>query len=205
MNDNTGVQISKLFPHIAFGDRSHFQRKKTGKVYTLVRKPVVKHYWYSASELEFYEGSTYAGSAEVIGELFQPVTKRPPEYTLLDIDLKKEFQHLSLGSLLVYIIITEARLNGSNYLYLDYPIYTALGFYLKLGFFPDPISVMEVEDHELSALSGSTVADTRKHYLEEKLKLSRPYKRWKCNIPELTITLGEAIHKKFKLPPATLT
>ncbi|WP_330924376.1 hypothetical protein [Candidatus Sororendozoicomonas aggregata] len=189
-----------LFNHVAFHDRSRFQIQKTQRVFTLVRSPfttVCENL--SILGFQFYEGSAYAGSAAVFGKPFDPVTRNRPMYALYQIFLNNKYQFLSLGSLLIYIINTEVRVNGGEYLYLIDPVCSALGFYLRLGFMPDPDEVREKDDLTgLSAFSASPIPFFRNHYLNEHLWLSRIYSRWRCCTETLNMTLIESVGKKFK-------
>ncbi len=190
-----------MFTHIAFGHRSRFQNLKTDKIFTLKRTPVIccrmgAEYRF---KLKLFEGSIYAGYAAVSGYPYHSSKTRRSKYHLYNLALENNYQRLSLGSLLLYIINTEARLNGGGYFYIEYPLYTALGFYLKLGFFPDPEGVSESEKkYQLSASAGADVSSIRNHYLNSKLSLSRRYLFWRCHTEALNTKLCEAMCKKFK-------
>ena len=152
-------------------------------------------------KFQFYEGSVFAGYVRIVGKPYHANKKGQSEYHIYNIELEKDYQSLSLGSLLLYIINSEIRLNGGDYLYADYPKADALGFYLRLGFIPDPAEVRKIENlgnYFLSAPSGSDTHCSINDYLEMKLMLSGTYSKWKCHTETLNTTLCEAMCKKFK-------
>ncbi len=188
-----------LFTCIVFCDGSRFQSLKFGRIFTLVRKPVKGCEGIYELELQLYEGSDYAEHAKVVGKRFHPVSENRPIYILSIIALEKNYQRLSLGSLLVYIINTEARKNGGEYFYIDSPELDALGFYLRLGFIPDPDELRKKDDVcRLSTLSGSTSPYLRNHYLNEKLVMIRDYVKWRGYTKTINTTLGVFVREKFK-------
>ncbi|WP_330924375.1 hypothetical protein [Candidatus Sororendozoicomonas aggregata] len=190
-----------MFTHIAFCHGARFQNLDSSKkTFTLVRDCEVSYYnGDSVLDLKLKEDSNIAGVARIVGQPSDPVNKKERSYTLSDIMFYQEFQRFSLGSLLLYIINTEIRLNGGDCLYIESPAASAFGFYLRLGFIPDPHEAREKENgYRLSQFSGSSNPDDRKFYLDRKLKMSRKYSYWKGYTELLNTKLCEKMCEKFK-------
>ncbi len=102
-----------------------------------------------------------------------------------------------MGSLLVYIISVEVSLNGGEYLYVSAPLIFSLGFYLRLGFIPDPDEARHKESLYNLSGHGSGIPDT-KGYLSKKIEGAKCFNNWKCHTQSLNIKLSEALSNKFK-------
>ncbi|WP_330924902.1 hypothetical protein [Candidatus Sororendozoicomonas aggregata] len=193
-----------MFAHQVFYDKCRFQNL-SGRVFTLARHPVLNCGMGAEYHLKFriYEGSVLAGYVRVVGKPYHSDKKGQSVYHLYNIDLEKEYQSLSLGSLLLYIINTEIRLNGGDYLYANYPKPEALRFYLRLGFIPDPDEVRVMNNYLLSAPFGPDTLSSINDFLSLKIMLSETYSRWKCHTEVLNEILCEKMCEKFKfLQPA---
>ena len=137
------------------------------------------------------EGSRHAG--------YSAVSSPSDRFLLERIFLAPDYRAHSLGSLFLYIISTEVRLNGGRCLYALRPEPDVMNFYLRLGFYPDPdtVSSMEVE-HGLSGFKGSSSWKEMHRFLDQKLKLSREYSLWKVSVDLLFVNLCGKMCDRFR-------
>ena len=54
-------------------------------------------------------------------------------------DATYKHTNIGIGSILMYTVVLTARLNGAGYILIQLPVKSALGWYFKFGFYPDPI------------------------------------------------------------------
>ncbi|WP_330927434.1 hypothetical protein [Candidatus Sororendozoicomonas aggregata] len=196
------------FTHIAFYDMSRFECPKLNRTFTIKRlDPPTMGVCGGARmlELRFYEGRECAGYAKVFGRPADPVAKKESKFTLQAFSIFRDFQFLNLDSLLIYIVNTEVRLNGGEYLYVNNPLCENLGFFVQLGFIPDPkiVRIKTISRELTEPPEPDAPLDLRKDCLNQRLSLSRQYTDWKCLTALLNVALCEKMCEKFKLadPP----
>ncbi|WP_330924419.1 GNAT family N-acetyltransferase [Candidatus Sororendozoicomonas aggregata] len=112
-------------------------------------------------------------------------------YVISTIAVDPAFQKLYLGSLLMYAAIKEVMINQGVFLYVFQPFPAALGFYIKLGFFPDPEGVIEEKKPLVNPeanLTGRYVIGEDVFYdaFDEKglmyARLGRKHRYWQANV-----------------------
>ncbi|UYM15362.1 GNAT family N-acetyltransferase [Endozoicomonas euniceicola] len=100
------------------------------------------------------------------------------------------YRSMSLGTLLVFIATREVQANGGRHLYIVNPLSDVFGFYLKLGFHPDPggdaIRQQKIDEAtNFTFLSENFVFAT-------KLQIVRSHNLWRGQVDLLyTILLGK--------------
>ena len=100
------------------------------------------------------------------------------------------YRSMSLGTLLVFIATREVQANGGRHLYIVNPLSDVFGFYLKLGFHPDPggdaIRQQKIDEAtNFAFLSENFVFST-------KLQMGRSHNLWRGQVDLLyTILLGK--------------
>lgn len=188
------------FTDVVFRDGFRFQTLEKKRIFTLERFPITLDYWGNSElELQLYENTDYAGVAKTSHIDFGSDTEKEPQYTLKRITIDEKYRRLYLGSLLIYIISTEVHSNGSDYLYLETPAHDALGFYLRMGFFPDPdVTRHKEQSTGLSELSGSTERYFRNKFLHMKMSQIRHFAAWRGYNELIKTQLSTVVYREFK-------
>ena len=86
------------------------------------------------------------------------------------------YRSMSLGTLLVFIATSEVQTNGGRHLYLKRPLSDVYGFYIQLGFHPDPDGVDKRQQQFDDLTSLPWLSETFRFAV--KLKIDRGYPLW---------------------------
>ena len=90
------------------------------------------------------------------------------------------YRSMSLGTLLVFIAISEVQANGGRHLYLKNPLSDVYGFYIQLGFHPDPDGVDKRRQKFDDATSLPWLSES--FLFAVKLQIGRSYPLWRGQV-----------------------
>ena len=116
-----------------------------------------------------------------------PLDRSSP-FSVTYIRTENKYRHISLATLLMFIITREAQANGAVYLYIQYPVLGALGFYSQFGFYPAPENVkkqyLEALEHmgEIQSAAGSDDLDHLEIKFKYKIRMKRGFSLWRGNV-----------------------
>lgn len=187
------------FLYNACSDRCYFKHKKSKRVFQLER--IITDFSNNRLILRLYEGETEAGSLTA-GFGDEPGIKEDfGKFYLGDIFFKQNYQGIGLGSLLVYLLIMEVRVNGGEFLYVSAPYLSALGFYIGMGFYPDPDEAVLQQPKDLAnatKMSAQGFGDFTRLFLNERLKSAKYFGMWKGSVEIVKANTSEKVLTQFE-------
>ncbi|MET4696333.1 hypothetical protein [Endozoicomonas lisbonensis] len=192
------------FLYNACSDRCYFKHKKSKRVFQLER--IITDCSNNNLILRFYEGETETGSLTAGFGDNPRIKEEFGKFYLEDIFFKNNYQGIGLGNLSIYLLIMEVRVNGGEYLYVSAPYLSALGFYIGIGFYPDPdeAALQQPKDRaNATRKSAQGFGDFTRLFLNERLNSAKYFGMWKgsveiikANISEKVLTQFEAYYQK---------
>ena len=118
-------------------------------------------------------------------------------YGLSLITLSPFYRNISLDTLLMFIVTREVQVNGGRHLYVINPLADVLGFYIRLGFHPDPggatIRCQKLDDATNFAFVNANFTFTTK------LQIGRSYPLWRGQVDIVQTILSNKIPPLFQL------
>ncbi|MCW7553054.1 GNAT family N-acetyltransferase [Endozoicomonas gorgoniicola] len=163
----------------------NLHHKKSGNEFILLRKKnisfnLLNYTLYTEDNNEI--GSIYAdyGANPYCEENPSHQTVSENWYSIDRMIINTEYQNLSLGTALVYLIVKEVQINSGLFLHVPLPAPPVLPFYLSCGFFPEPETV-------------TALLKNQPYKLENHILQRRSYPIWRG----ATSILNANLHPKF--------
>ena len=114
---------------------------------------------------------------------------------------EENYECIGLGSLLTYLLIMEVQVNGGEFLYVSAPFLSALGFYIGMGFYPDPDAVALQRPKDIAKATGMSArgfGDFDRLLLNQRLDSAKYYGMWKGSIETVKANISKKVLTQFE-------
>ena len=179
-----GVPAGSSFKHILSGRTFVLERFCTSE-------DLISVLYYENADGQKFE----AGHAKAASEFHRHLALGPLDsnshFAMTYIRTEDAYRNISLGTVLLFIIAREVQVNDGVYLYIQYPVLEALGFYCQFGFYPAPENVQKrhfraiEEIRQMRRILGFDDLDHQEIPVQDKIKMSRSFSLWRGAINQV--------------------
>lgn len=172
-----GVPAGSRFKHILSGRTFILERYSTSEQLILVL-------YHQNADGQKTKAGYLRASSEFNSHLALGSLDSNSHFSVIYIRTDDEYRNISLGAMLIFIIAREVQVNSGEYLYVQYPVLDALGFYCQFGFYPAPENVEKryikvLEDIREIRRGLRLDFDDLEIQFEDKIRMKRSFSLWR--------------------------
>ncbi|UYM16594.1 GNAT family N-acetyltransferase [Endozoicomonas euniceicola] len=185
------------FDCIEFAENTRFYHIPSGNFFILKRELDRDYLTLTLHKEIIGNYKPEAGSVKLTCNITSLLNIKPADserykyYAIKNILVLSSYRNISLGVLLMYLATREVRLNGGMHLYLMFPVFRSLGFYIQFGFHPAPEEVAERQFLYADKDRNSKVL------FEKEIKEARNYLFWRGPVDIASDLLMRKLKRTF--------